>query len=317
MSSTPDLVVEQFYKTTPCRFFFSRTGCLKQNNCFFAHGPTEQLVRPDLTKTKLCNAWLQNVCPLDTGSCPFAHGWQDKRQTSAFAARGALAPEGGGQRLQSDQGLLGLCGAGAGANDTQTTSPKTHRARKARVRRNARSLAELGLMASGDPMVLVPPPVDATRAVHQRTPPPSLAGHAMESGYPTVSVAPVNANRVVHQRTSPSALSALLPRTSSEDEPPTPPFTHQHMPCDAKLGSSVDVPSGWQLVPLDATRAVHHRTPLAMPLMTLYGCTFPPTNTMSGPPACAVENCKQGTEATMEQLLAVLLEAATPEFYED
>lgn len=74
----------QFYKTDMCRFF--KSGCRNGTSCPFAHGDTEMSLRPDLTKTSLCQRFVQGTCPFSAAECRFAHGPLDLRQTDPFAS---------------------------------------------------------------------------------------------------------------------------------------------------------------------------------------------------------------------------------------
>jgi len=74
----------QFKKTLLCRFFESG-HCRHSTDCSFAHGEEDLTIRPDLTKTSFCRAWLGGTCNLRPGLCPFAHGEDDLRVSPAFS----------------------------------------------------------------------------------------------------------------------------------------------------------------------------------------------------------------------------------------
>mmetsp|Transcript_120285 Transcript_120285/g.351480 ORF Transcript_120285/g.351480 Transcript_120285/m.351480 type:complete len:263 (-) Transcript_120285:379-1167(-) len=78
---------QQFRKTELCRFY--QSGCVKGSNCCFAHGESELRIAPDLTKTSLCQDWIDRRCPLTAEACQFAHGWSDMNTTPAFVEYGA------------------------------------------------------------------------------------------------------------------------------------------------------------------------------------------------------------------------------------
>jgi len=78
---------KQFYKTEKCRYYPS--GCTKGSSCPFAHGEEELRPAPDLTKTSLCQAWVDHSCPLTAEECPFAHGWSEKRANPIFMKHAA------------------------------------------------------------------------------------------------------------------------------------------------------------------------------------------------------------------------------------
>jgi len=79
-----ELFQSQFKKTLLCRFFESGQ-CRHSEDCSFAHGQTDLSIRPDLTKTSLCRAWLSGNCVVPTDQCQFAHGEHDLRVSHAFS----------------------------------------------------------------------------------------------------------------------------------------------------------------------------------------------------------------------------------------
>mmetsp|Transcript_3317 Transcript_3317/g.7349 ORF Transcript_3317/g.7349 Transcript_3317/m.7349 type:complete len:276 (+) Transcript_3317:173-1000(+) len=100
-------------KTTMCRAH-ARGRCRYGLDCIFAHSPEELRRMPDLTKTKLCQAWLKGACPLEDSQCRFAHGSTDKRKAelgelcSLTAAKIASQLEGSCTSLLSKNGSKGL-----------------------------------------------------------------------------------------------------------------------------------------------------------------------------------------------------------------
>mmetsp|Transcript_52006 Transcript_52006/g.96265 ORF Transcript_52006/g.96265 Transcript_52006/m.96265 type:complete len:221 (-) Transcript_52006:191-853(-) len=76
----------QMKKTTLCRYY-AKGKCALGAECNFAHSLDELQRAPDLSKTRLCEAWLAGQCPLESYLCPFAHGKQDRRRTPAFQGR--------------------------------------------------------------------------------------------------------------------------------------------------------------------------------------------------------------------------------------
>lgn len=69
-------------KTELCSFF-ARGQCKKAHNCDFAHGEDELIYKPDLWKTALCRDWQGHRCSRPSAKCPFAHGRQELRTTTA------------------------------------------------------------------------------------------------------------------------------------------------------------------------------------------------------------------------------------------
>ena len=67
--------------------FFQNGHCGDGENCNFAHGDQELQQLPDLSKTSLCQKWLQGTCPLSKGRCRFAHGKGELRVTEAYVRR--------------------------------------------------------------------------------------------------------------------------------------------------------------------------------------------------------------------------------------
>jgi hypothetical protein len=68
----------QFRKTELCLFY---PRCRKGDACPFAHSEEERRVRPDLSKTSLCQDWENDTCLLSASECGFAHGYTDMRRT--------------------------------------------------------------------------------------------------------------------------------------------------------------------------------------------------------------------------------------------
>jgi len=78
-ASKPKRVDQVLWKTTPCTFF--REGCCKRGSaCSFAHGDKDMRIRPDLTKTTVCTAWLRRRKCKSGDQCKFAHGTSDLRR---------------------------------------------------------------------------------------------------------------------------------------------------------------------------------------------------------------------------------------------
>lgn len=71
------------YKTKMCPF--KQEGeCAKGNSCTFAHSPSEIQELPDLTKTKLCNAFMRTgQCPR-MGECHYAHGHHELKRINTL-----------------------------------------------------------------------------------------------------------------------------------------------------------------------------------------------------------------------------------------
>lgn len=74
---------KQFKKTQMCRFF-QRSACRKGYSCEFAHGPQELAQPPDLRRTSLCKAFMEDCCPESAETCRFAHGIAMLRRTQGF-----------------------------------------------------------------------------------------------------------------------------------------------------------------------------------------------------------------------------------------
>ncbi|CAK0909941.1 unnamed protein product, partial [Prorocentrum cordatum] len=72
----------QFRKSQLCRYY--KTGCMRGDQCDFAHGTEELSLAPDLTKTSMCKAWQRGRCSLDSGACPYAHGASELRCTTGY-----------------------------------------------------------------------------------------------------------------------------------------------------------------------------------------------------------------------------------------
>jgi hypothetical protein len=66
------------YKTKLCDAFLQEGKCSKGENCHFAHGEDELRSTPDLFKTAICNLWTQGKCTAGD-QCRFAHGYEDLR----------------------------------------------------------------------------------------------------------------------------------------------------------------------------------------------------------------------------------------------
>jgi len=66
------------HKTKLCQAFLEEGKCSKGKGCSFAHGEEELRSTPDLFKTAICNLWTQGRC--NSGErCRFAHGPEDLR----------------------------------------------------------------------------------------------------------------------------------------------------------------------------------------------------------------------------------------------
>eukprot|EP00927_Polykrikos_kofoidii_P026486 TRINITY_DN23561_c0_g1_i1.p1 TRINITY_DN23561_c0_g1~~TRINITY_DN23561_c0_g1_i1.p1 ORF type:complete len:729 (-),score=152.64 TRINITY_DN23561_c0_g1_i1:59-2245(-) len=82
--STPakeNAVAVQLTKTKMCAFF--ERGRCASTNCRYAHSAEELRRPPNLVKTKLCKAFLQNSCH-DAENCMFAHGEADLKFTDGI-----------------------------------------------------------------------------------------------------------------------------------------------------------------------------------------------------------------------------------------
>jgi hypothetical protein len=66
------------YKTKLCDAFLQEGKCVRGENCQFAHGEDELRSTPDLFKTAICNLWTQGKCTAGD-QCRFAHGHEDLR----------------------------------------------------------------------------------------------------------------------------------------------------------------------------------------------------------------------------------------------
>lgn len=84
-----DIVGPKLRKTKLCSFFVEGK-CRRGSACGYAHGTCELEVTPDLTKTSICFAWKQGLCPNSASKCPFAHGHRDLR-VSGWTDHNALA----------------------------------------------------------------------------------------------------------------------------------------------------------------------------------------------------------------------------------
>jgi len=66
------------YKTKLCDAFLQAGRCNRGEDCNFAHGEVELRSTPDLFKTAICNLWSQGRCTAGE-TCRFAHGYDDLR----------------------------------------------------------------------------------------------------------------------------------------------------------------------------------------------------------------------------------------------
>jgi len=66
------------YKTKLCDAFLATGNCSRGEQCTFAHGESELRSTPDLFKTAICHLWSQGRC-VAGDHCRFAHGDEDKR----------------------------------------------------------------------------------------------------------------------------------------------------------------------------------------------------------------------------------------------
>jgi len=85
--ATREFLRANFAKTRLCSFY-QRGQCTRGTACNFAHEIGEQRSRPDLTKTCICQNWVNGSCPLQAEDCNFAHGHDDLRSTSLRAPTG-------------------------------------------------------------------------------------------------------------------------------------------------------------------------------------------------------------------------------------
>jgi len=74
----------QFKKTQWCMYL--KQGCLRGDQCNFAHSIEELQSAPNLVKTSICKAWERGTCKNGTG-CRFAHGENELRMTPGFFKR--------------------------------------------------------------------------------------------------------------------------------------------------------------------------------------------------------------------------------------
>ncbi|KAF4674295.1 hypothetical protein FOL47_009446 [Perkinsus chesapeaki] len=73
-------VRKQFLRTKLCKHFL-RGCCLYGDKCTYAHDYSQIQVRPDLRKTKMCQANLEGRCPYKAEDCQFAHSTEDLKAT--------------------------------------------------------------------------------------------------------------------------------------------------------------------------------------------------------------------------------------------
>ncbi|KAF4693018.1 hypothetical protein FOZ60_012009 [Perkinsus olseni] len=73
-------VRKQFLRTKLCKHFL-RGCCLYGDKCTYAHDYSQIQVRPDLRKTKMCQANLEGRCPYRAEECQFAHSTEDLKAT--------------------------------------------------------------------------------------------------------------------------------------------------------------------------------------------------------------------------------------------
>mmetsp|Transcript_152584 Transcript_152584/g.370351 ORF Transcript_152584/g.370351 Transcript_152584/m.370351 type:complete len:258 (+) Transcript_152584:91-864(+) len=134
---------QQFRKTELCRFY--QSGCVKGSNCCFAHGESELRIAPDLTKTSLCQDWIDRRCPLTAEACQFAHGWSDMHTTLAFVEYGARQSKKG--TSQTSSSCEASTANGEIGNVVETPLPPSRPQR--RTSRRSAASAEPGLQAGG------------------------------------------------------------------------------------------------------------------------------------------------------------------------
>ncbi|EER14000.1 conserved hypothetical protein [Perkinsus marinus ATCC 50983] len=79
MSVAPG-VRKQFLRTKLCKHFL-RGCCLYGDKCTYAHDYSQIQVRPDLRKTRMCQANLEGRCPYRAEDCQFAHSTEDLKAT--------------------------------------------------------------------------------------------------------------------------------------------------------------------------------------------------------------------------------------------
>uniref|UniRef100_A0A0G4FVH7 C3H1-type domain-containing protein n=1 Tax=Chromera velia CCMP2878 TaxID=1169474 RepID=A0A0G4FVH7_9ALVE len=61
--------------------YMQKGFCKRGAKCTFAHNPNELRQRPNLAKTRLCEAFMEGSCPKSKEECQFAHGEADLRCT--------------------------------------------------------------------------------------------------------------------------------------------------------------------------------------------------------------------------------------------
>jgi len=79
----PQKVFQDFYKTQMCPQLPVGT-CYKGEACTYAHSEAELRKKPDLSKTKLCEAFMKGGSCLNQDKCPFAHGTYELKSTPDF-----------------------------------------------------------------------------------------------------------------------------------------------------------------------------------------------------------------------------------------
>ena len=83
MAKKPQKVFQDFYKTQICPQYPMGT-CYKGENCTYAHSETEMRKKPDLSKTKLCEAFMKGGSCINGDKCVFAHGTYELKSTPDF-----------------------------------------------------------------------------------------------------------------------------------------------------------------------------------------------------------------------------------------
>mmetsp|Transcript_33831 Transcript_33831/g.39337 ORF Transcript_33831/g.39337 Transcript_33831/m.39337 type:complete len:263 (-) Transcript_33831:289-1077(-) len=73
-------VFHDFFKTKVCQMY-NLNICTKGESCPFAHSPDELREKPNLAKTKLCEAYLETGFCKNGDQCSFAHGEDELRST--------------------------------------------------------------------------------------------------------------------------------------------------------------------------------------------------------------------------------------------
>lgn len=83
LQKKPPKVFQDFYKTQLCPQLPLGT-CYKGDHCSYAHSEQELRKKPDLSKTKLCEAFMKGGTCINGDKCMFAHGSYELKSTPDF-----------------------------------------------------------------------------------------------------------------------------------------------------------------------------------------------------------------------------------------